>query len=97
MAALIPEARAARIEAVRLRYEARALKHTLRATAARSRNQLLAAEEARDLVLAHHYELLPSPWSSLRWRHQDEALDSTLVPLPSLSSEPGCAGDGGAA
>jgi hypothetical protein len=75
-------ARAAREEAGRLRMEARTLKVALRASAAESREQLSTAEAALNGIRARGCEPLPSPWSSLRWTHDDDALTAVLVPIP---------------
>ena len=82
MASLVPDAQAVRLESARLRTETRALKHTLRASAARSREQLDTAESVLTQVLARRDEPLPSPWSNLCWSHQDDSVEHALVPLP---------------
>jgi hypothetical protein len=82
VAALIPDAQAARKEAGRLRGEALALKLVLRESAAQSREQLRTAEAALSRVQERRYEQLPSPWSALLWRREDETLDGVLVVLP---------------
>jgi hypothetical protein len=82
MAALIPEARAARQEAGRLRGESFALKLALRQNAAHSREQLETAEAAMSRVQARREEPLPSPWSALLWSCEDGALEGVLVALP---------------
>lgn len=82
MAALIPDARAAREEATRLRGEALGLKLALRQSAARSREQLRTADAALSRVQGRRCELLPSPWSALLWRYDHETLEGVLVALP---------------
>src|SRR5262249_6929744 len=66
VAALIPEARAARMESVRLRREMQARKRVVRQNSAYARQQLRTAEEALSRVQARRDERLPSPWSTLR-------------------------------
>ena len=81
MAALIPEARAARSESVRLRSEMQVRKLAVRRSAAHTRKQLQTAEMA--LVRAQAREAtLPSPWSSLRWSLDHRPLGGVLVPIP---------------
>jgi hypothetical protein len=79
VAALIPEARAARVEARRLRVESVMLKRALRESNAHSLEQLRDAEDALSRVRARRSEPLPSPWSTLRWLQDDEALAVVLV------------------
>jgi len=81
VAALIPEARAARSESIRLRAEMQARKLAVRRSAADTRAQLQGAEMA--LVRAQAREAtLPSPWSSLRWSLDDRPLAGVLVSIP---------------
>ena len=81
MAAVIPEARAARSEAWRLRSETMGLKLALRQSAAHSREQRQTAEAALVRVMERRNELLPSPWSALRWNCDDRPLSDVLVSL----------------
>jgi len=81
VAALIPEARAARMEADRLRKETDSLKVSVRESAARSRKQLHAAEVALSRVHELRHEPLPSPWSSLQWIYDEETLAGVLVSI----------------
>jgi len=83
VAALIPEARAARVEANRLRRESRELRFSLRRSAARSRERLEAAEAAMNRVQARRQEALPSPWSTLCWSYDDATVARVLVSIPS--------------
>jgi len=82
VAALIPDARAARMESVRLRREMQARKRVVRQNSAYARQQLRTAEEALSRVQARRDERLPSPWSTLRWSYDHQALAGVLVPLP---------------
>ena len=81
MAELIPEARAARMEASRLCMETRALKVSLRYSTAHTRAQLRSAETACSWIEEHRHEPLPSPWSSLQWIYADETLAGVLVAI----------------
>ena len=80
MAALIPDARAARAEAERLRRESAMLKVAARASASHSREQLRSAESAVDRSRRRWDEPLPSPWSTLHWSSDHDALAAVLVP-----------------
>ena len=82
MVALIPEARQARDEARRLRVESLELKLSLRASAARSHEEIIKARAAVSRVQARRSTPLPSPWSALGWTYYDEDVDRTLVLLP---------------
>lgn len=82
MAALIPEARTARNESLRLRGEMQTLRLAVRQRAAYSHEQRRKAEEALTRVEARREELLPSPWSALHWSYDHRALGGVLVPLP---------------
>jgi len=82
VAALIPEARAARIQAARLRSEVHARKLEVRQNAAYTREQLRVAEEALTRVQARRETRLPSPWSTLGWSYDHRPLAGVLVPLP---------------
>jgi len=68
MAEVTIEAQAARIDARRLRQQARELK--------------LKAHFEADRARANRLESRPSPWSELRWTQTYETLEQTLVPLP---------------
>ena len=81
MASLIESARTARQESERARLASRELRLAVRTnrriTQARTEKAVAAAAAARRQV-----ELaLPSPWSGLLWRHDDEQLERTLIPL----------------
>lgn len=82
MAPVIPQARAARAEASRLLGETMGLKLALRETAAQSREQRRAAQEAKSLVHARRAKPLPSPWSELTWSYYTEPLAGVLTPIP---------------
>ena len=82
MAALIPDARAACLEARRLRGELQTLKHALRESAADSREQCKTANAALELLEARRGQPLPSPWSTLHWSHDHRSLSGVLVLLP---------------
>lgn len=81
MAALIPNARAARDEAARLRDETAGLKLVLRQSAAHSREQLRTAEAVMDRLQDRRDSPLPSPWSTLDWTYEGGALAGVLVPV----------------
>lgn len=82
MATLNASARAARVDARRLRNEAQVLKLSVRGNLARSRERLGKAQLETDKARAMRVEPLPSPWSELRWAQSHDTLDRTLVPLP---------------
>ena len=82
MVELIPTARAARVEAMRLRRETVSLKLSLRESAAHSREQLRTAEVALDRVHARRDEPLQSAWSTLHWTCDHRALAGVLVAVP---------------
>jgi len=82
VAPLSYEARAARVDATRLRSEAQELKLIMRGNLACSRKQLGKAQRETDRAQARRVEPLPSPWSELRWTPPYETLELTLVPLP---------------
>ncbi|HZT83797.1 MAG TPA: hypothetical protein VE984_00050 [Gaiellaceae bacterium] len=82
MVALIPEARAARVEARRLRREVLELKLVLRESAVRSLAQRRAAAAALSGLAARRGEPLPSPWGTLRWSYDAEPLTGVLVAIP---------------
>ena len=75
-------ARAARLEARRLRNESQELKLTVRSNLARSQVRLGRAQVEAEWIRARRGEALPSPWSELRWTQTDENLERTLVPVP---------------
>jgi hypothetical protein len=81
VAALIPDARAARAEARRLRGDVVELKLAVRASATHSLAQRRAAEAQLSRIMAHRDEPLPSPWSTLRWSYDAGPLAGVLVPL----------------
>ena len=74
-------ARAARVEAQRVRIQSQELRLAVRGNLARSREHLGRAQNESDKALARRLEPLPSPWSELRWRQTYETLDQTLVQL----------------
>ena len=82
MAPLTYEARVARVEATRIRREARELRLAVRGNLARSRQRLGRAQVEADRAQARRAEPLPSPWSELRWTQPFETLEQILVPLP---------------
>jgi hypothetical protein len=82
LAALIPDARAARTESERLRCEIQARKLEVRENAACSREQLRSATEALTRVQKRSEVRLPSPWSSLQWSYDHRVLGDVLVPIP---------------
>ena len=67
MASLNAEARAARVEATRVRNEAEVLKLAVRGNLARSRARLGRAMAEMDRARARRDEPQPSPWSDLYW------------------------------
>jgi hypothetical protein len=81
VAALTAEARAARLDANRLRNDARELKLAVRGNLASSRERLGRAQRETDRARAKRIEPLPSPWSELLWTQTYETLERTLVPL----------------
>jgi hypothetical protein len=82
VASLNAAAEAARVDATRLRNEARELKLLARGNLARSRERLDRAQVQTDRARATRAEPMPSPWSELRWTQPYETLEQTLVPLP---------------
>jgi hypothetical protein len=80
VAALIEAARAARLEAQRLRTEERRLRIKLRANRA-IQDEMMAAAAAAAARAVQRERTLPSPWSELQWRHADLQLEQTLVAL----------------
>jgi hypothetical protein len=81
VAALIEAARAARLEAQRLRTEERRLRIKLRANRAIQDEMMAAAAAAAAARAVQRERTLPSPWSELQWRHADLQLEQTLVAL----------------
>ena len=81
MAELIPDARAVRAEAEWLRGQAVTLKVAVRANAKYNREQRRSAEAALQRIQARSDEPLPSPWSTLRWSSDHDALADVLVPV----------------
>ena len=81
MAELIDEARAARENSQRLRAETVGLKLSCREQAMASRERLKSAEKTTLRVRSRRLEPRPSPWSSLKWAYDDDALQRVLVPL----------------
>jgi hypothetical protein len=82
VAALTAEAYAARLDALRLRTEARELKLAVRGNLRCSRERLGKAQVEAGRARARRDDTLPSPWSELRWTRNYETLEQTLVPLP---------------
>ena len=80
--ALNDSAEAPRVDARRLRAQARGLRLTARDNVARSHRRLGMAHAEADKARARRLEPLPSPWSGLRWMQSYDALEQTLVPLP---------------
>lgn len=83
MAPLNGAAQAARVDARRLRDEAKSLKLSVRGNLARSREQLESAQAEASRARAKRFEPQPSPWSELRWTQSYDTLELTLVALPS--------------
>ena len=81
MASLSVTARAARVDARRIRSESSSLKLRVRGNLNRAHERLGKAELEASRVRARRVEPLPSPWSELRWTRTCESLDRTLVPL----------------
>lgn len=83
MAALIDAARAARAEAHRLRMDERRLQARMHENLASRDDWLGRAGESASIARGTKSAgvLLPSPWSSLMWRSDDEELGSALVPV----------------
>lgn len=81
MASLSVAARAARVDARRIRSESRSLKLRVHGNLARTHERLGRAELEASKARARRVEPLPSPWSELRWIRTYETLDRTLVPL----------------
>jgi hypothetical protein len=78
---LTTAARAARLDATRLRSDSHALRLAVRGNLARSRRRLEKAHVEADRAQARRLEPLPSPWSRLRWTETYDSLDRTLVPV----------------
>jgi hypothetical protein len=74
-------ARAARIDAKRLRSESYGLKLAIRGNLARSRERLGRAQVEAERARATAAAPLASPWSGLQWCREDEQLNRVLVPV----------------
>jgi hypothetical protein len=81
VAALIPEACAARAEARRLRADMAELRLATRESADHSLEQRRTAEAALTRITARRSEPLPSPWSTLRWSCDATPLSGVLVAI----------------
>lgn len=81
MAPLTVAAHSARIDARRLRGEARGLKMAVRANVIRTRERLDRAQMEADRARARRAVPCASPWSGLEWLRDDEQLRRVLVPL----------------
>jgi hypothetical protein len=82
-AAVTAEAEAARRAARRLRNEAEGLKLATRDSLACSRRRLDQARLEAERARTKQAEPMPSPWSELRWTHDDAALAGVLLAVPS--------------
>jgi hypothetical protein len=81
VAPLTAPARAARLDAARLRAETKGLKLALRGSLACSRDRLDQAQAAADEARTRRAISFASPWSGLEWCREDEQLARVLVPL----------------
>jgi hypothetical protein len=82
VAALILEARAARVESERLRVQSLGLRFRSRERVRSAHERVARAEQETQLIEARRAMPLPSPWSTLEWATTDKALENTLVSLP---------------
>jgi hypothetical protein len=81
VAPLTAAARAARIDAKRLRSESNGLKLAVRGNLARSREGLGRAQVEAEKARVRRAIPFASPWSGLEWCCEDEQLNSVLVPV----------------
>ena len=81
MASLTTTARAARVDAARLRNEAKELKLAVRGNVARSRERVDRAKAQAGRARMQRAAPCGSPWSGLEWLRDDEKLGRVLVPL----------------
>src|SRR5262249_21872536 len=84
MAQLILEsARAARMEAERTRAASWKLRRAVHENnlVAHARTERVTAAASATMRARSRAMIFPSPWSGLSWRHGDEQLERTLVPL----------------
>jgi hypothetical protein len=82
MAALMEWAQETRVDAERLRGQARELRVMARSNVARSHERLGRAQAEADKARGRRLQPLPSPWSALQWMQTYDTLERTLVPLP---------------